>query len=92
MLGGFPEPENAMANLNDCPCIRCIGDEKRITEEFASEQAAVARIVDMTAKGMLFNSCQCGEAGRAVFLVCYHGLPTNQGVLPRYEGEPLAVP
>lgn len=81
-----------MANLNECPCIRCIGDESRITEEFPSEEAALERVVDMTAKGMLFNHCLCPNGGRTVHLICYHGMPTRQGILPRYEGEPLGVP
>lgn len=81
-----------MTNLNDCPCIRCIGDETRITEEFSSEEAALARVVDMTSKGMLFNHCRCSVGNRTTHLICYHGMPTRQGILPRYEGEPLAAP
>lgn len=77
-----------MARL-DCPCERCVPENQRLTEEFPCSEDAAARIADLSAKGMLHNSCACGD----VWLVCYRGVRSSGGeVLPRYEGQLLNVP
>lgn len=74
---------------NDCPCEQCIKDELRLTEEFAHADKAAARVADLTAKGTLLNSCYCEEG---IYFVCFRGVRTTQGVLPRYEGQLLDAP
>ncbi|MDK9725027.1 MAG: hypothetical protein OEL88_09040 [Sterolibacteriaceae bacterium MAG5] len=78
-----------MANLNDCPCIHCIGDEKRMTEEFRDAEVFRERIVDLSEKGVTFNSCECGSG---IFLICYRALACATGMLPRYEGQAIDGP
>ncbi len=78
-----------MANLNDCPCIHCIGDEKRLTEEFRDADVFRERIVDLSVKGVTFNSCECAHG---VYLICYRALACATGKLPRYEGQAIAGP
>lgn len=78
-----------MTNLNDCPCIRCIVDEKRVTEEFGSGEDFRSRVVDLSVKGVTFNSCECR---RGTFLICYRGLGSPSGTLPRYEGQLIDGP
>ena len=78
-----------MSNLGDCPCLHCVAADHRLTEEFVRREDAVERIVDLTAKGTLLNSCCCADR---IYLVCYRGVATTQGVLPRYEGQAISGP
>lgn len=78
-----------MSNLSDCPCLHCVAADHRLTEEFVRREDAVERIVDLTAKGTLLNSCYCADR---IYLVCYRGVATPEGVLPRYEGQPISGP
>lgn len=78
-----------MARL-DCLCECCVPENQRLTEEFPCRADAVARIADLSAKGMLHNAC-CRDD--RVYLVCHRGVRTSSGeVLPRYEGQLLNVP
>lgn len=78
-----------MSDLSACPCLHCVADDHRLTEEFLRREDAVERIVDLTAKGTLLNSCYCADR---IYLVCYRGVATTQGILPRYEGQLIGVP
>jgi hypothetical protein len=69
-------------------CVDCVGVEKRVTERFAREDDLLRRMLDMTGKGMNFNSCSCG----GTFMICYRGLRAGANILPRYEGELIAAP
>ncbi len=77
-----------MARL-DCPCESCVPENLRLTEEFQCGADAAARVADLSAKGMLHNSCSCDR----VYLVCYRGVRSSSGeILPRYEGQLLNAP
>lgn len=78
-----------MSDPSACPCLHCIADDCRLTEEFVRREDAAERIADLTAKGTLHNSCYCPDR---VYLVCYRGVRSSQGILPRYEGQLIGVP
>ncbi len=78
-----------MAEVADCACLKCIREELRLTESFDSSEAAVHRIADLSAKGMQHFSCY---SNRGRYFVCYRGVATAQGLLPRYEGQAVSGP
>lgn len=78
-----------MAKVADCPCLDCIREELRLTESFDSGEAVAKRIADLSAKGMQHYSCYCN---RGRYFVCYRGVATAQGLLPRYEGQAVSGP
>lgn len=78
-----------MSDLSACPGLNCVADDHRLTEKFVRGEDAAERIADLTAKGTLLNSCYSAERG---YLVCYRGVRSTRGILPRYEGQPIGVP
>lgn len=78
-----------MASLSDCPCLQCVSADRRLTEEFRTEEEAATRIADLSAKGILLNSCRRDQGP---YRVCYRGVSSTAGILPRYEGEQIGVP
>lgn len=78
-----------MSDLSACPCLNCIAADHRLTEEFVRREDAAERIADLTAKGTLLNSCYRADR---VYLVCYRGVRSTRGVLPRYEGQAIDAP
>lgn len=66
------------------PCLGCVPPDLRLMENFASADAAATRITALSAKGMQHFSCS-RRAG--THYVCYRGIPSRWGLLPRYEGQ-----
>lgn len=78
-----------MSRASDCACLACVRDELRLTESFDACDAAMARITDLSAKGLQHYSC---SRGRHSYFVCYRGIPSSEGLLPRYEGQRIDGP
>ena len=78
-----------MARSDNSACLNCIRDDLRLTERFASSPAAVTRITDLSAKGLQHYACQRNQHD---YFVCYRGIPSSQGLLPRYEGQAIDGP
>lgn len=78
-----------MAGIDDSPCLECIRADLRLTEKFSIGDAAVSRIADLSAKGMQHYSCY---RNRGTYFICYRGIPSSHGLLPRYEGQAIDGP
>lgn len=78
-----------MARSDNNTCLNCIRDDLRLTEQFASGDAAITRVTDLSAKGMQHYAC---HRTREHYFVCYRGIPSSHGLLPRYEGQIIDGP
>lgn len=69
-------------------CVGCI-TTARITEMFADHAAMARRTAALVSVSTLSFACIDAD-GR--YRICYKGVATRYGVLPRYEGGPLDAP
>lgn len=78
-----------MARTDERPCLACVRDDLRLTERFSVCDDAVTRITDLSAKGLKHYFCYRAQGS---YFVCYRGILTRQGLLPRYEGQMIDGP
>jgi len=71
------------------PCLNCIRVDLRLCEEFSSRDDALERVTDLSAKGMQHFLC---DRSSGAYSVCYRGIPSGEGLLPRYEGQIIYGP
>ncbi|MDD5250821.1 MAG: hypothetical protein PHY45_17725 [Rhodocyclaceae bacterium] len=70
-------------------CANCVPARSRITEQFDDCTRMAQRTAALAAMSTLSFAC-VGSNGKC--RVCYKGMATRYGILPRYEGTPMATP
>lgn len=77
-----------MANTTPLACQDCIPERVRVTESCVNTADAMARTSELASRSILANVCCCDGGCH----VCYRGVPSPLGALPRYAGEALNSP
>ncbi len=70
-------------------CANCVPERSRITEQFDDCALMAQRTAALASMSTLSFAC-VGSNGKC--RICYKGMATRYGILPRYEGTLMASP